>query len=127
MLLLEGIEVRQDFLQFGEHFLNIVIKKMVILLPANIKKLVELSEKHPDLPIITLVDTEVVADSSHSWWLSKINGVHIDKYYVGEEFVYLYSTSDYDDIFYDDISAQEADKRFEELPWIEAIVVEVGL
>lgn len=92
-----------------------------------IGKLERLSEEHPDLPIITLVDTEVVADSSHSWWLSKINGVHIDKYYVGEEFVYLYSISEYDDIFYADVSVEEADRRFEELPWIEAIVVEVGL
>ena len=96
-------------------------------MPANIKKLVELSEKHPDLPIITLVDTEVVADCGHTFWLSRIYDVNIDKYYVSEEFVYLYSISEYDDIFYDDVSAEEADKIFEELPWIEAIVVRVGL
>ena len=93
-----------------------------------IKKLVKLSDEHPNLPIITLVDTEVVADLGHTWWLSRIYSVNLDKYFVGDEYVYLYSLSEYDDIFWDDaISAKEADRRFEELPWIDAIVVRVGL
>ena len=93
----------------------------------NIKKLANLSENHPNLPIITLVDTEVVADLGHAWWLSRIYSVGIDKYFVGDEYVYLYSESEYDDIFWADVDAEEANRMFEELPWKEAIIVRVGV
>ena len=91
-----------------------------------LKKLVKLSDEHPDLPIITLVDTEVVADLGHTWWLSRIYSIDIDKYFVGDEYVYLYSESEYDDIFWADVDLEEANKMFEELPWKEAIIMRVG-
>ena len=89
-----------------------------------VDKLIQLKKEHPELPIITMVFSEVVGEDDNGYWLGKIDNISIDKYYRGEERVYLYNLTDYEDIFWkEDISEEEANKRFEELPWIEAIII----
>jgi hypothetical protein len=108
-----------------------------------IKKLAKLHEEHPELPVITMVDTEVVPSDEFSYWLSKIRAVSIKKYIVTDSEVIFYEDMDYDNVWniYDysyvrdkmseDISEEEADKvlaeLYEKAPWIEAIIVWVGV
>ena len=108
-----------------------------------IKKLIKLHEERPELPVITMVDTEVVPSDEFSFWLSRIRAVSIKKYIVTDSEVIFYEDMDYDyawDI-YDcsyvrskmsgDISEEEEEKvlaeLYEKAPWIEAIIIWVGV
>ena len=108
-----------------------------------IEKLIKLHEEHPELPVKTIVDTEVVASDEFSYWLSRIRAVSIKKYIVIDSEVIFYEDMDYDNVWdiYDysyvrgkmseDISEEEAEKvlaeLYEKAPWIEAIIIWVGV
>ena len=42
--------------------------------------LLDLAAKNPDLPIVPMVDSDVVPDDGHMWWLGRIGDVRIGKY-----------------------------------------------
>ena len=108
-----------------------------------IKKLTKLHEEHPDLPVVTMVDTEVVPSDEFSFWLSRIRAVTIKKYIVKDGEVFFYEDKDYDNAweicdYHDilrkmdrDISEEDAEKVlaefYEKAPWKEAIIIWVGV
>lgn len=108
-----------------------------------IEKLIELHKEHPKLPVITMVDTEVVPSDDFSFWISKIRAVNVKKYIVVDGEVIFYEDMDYDNAWkmYDyscvrskmrgDISEEEAGKVLAELyeaaSWKEAIIIWVGV
>lgn len=91
--------------------------------------LIALKQEHPELPVITLVDSEVVAEDGYRWWLGEVTSSWIDYYYIGEERVFLKEWDDIDDIMYldEDVTEEEADRMFEELPWTKAIIAYIGV
>lgn len=108
-----------------------------------IEKLIKLHKENPELPVITMVDTEVVASDEFSYWLSRIRAVSIKKYMVKDGEVLFYEDMDYDIVWdiYDysyirdkmskDISEEDAEKvlaeLYEKAPWKEAIIIWVGV
>ena len=111
----------------------------------NLKELFTLIRKHPDLPIVAMVDSDVVAEDSCCRWLGSWGISYIDKYithdYYGVIF-YEQGRPDIVDIFEkyfdytecgvtDEMPDEEAFKimreKIDTLPWVEAIIVNVDL
>ena len=104
----------------------------------NIKDLLTLIQENPDLPIVPMVDGEVVGDNSYNYWLGKWGNSYVTEYYVGREKVH-FKDDDEEDVLNDlegckyccdpqgrdiyELSDEEWDKLYESLPWIECIAV----
>ena len=53
------------------------------------KGLFDLIRENPELPIVPMVDTEVVASDEYDWWLAKWGRAEITEYYLGNEGVHF--------------------------------------
>ena len=107
----------------------------------NLKELFGLIKKRPDLPIVAMVDSEIVADDGCCYWMGSWGSCLIDKYIVHENYgVIFYDNGNPDivDIFekYFDyaecgIDEEMPDKealplmraKIDTLDWKEAIIV----
>ena len=109
----------------------------------NLKELFKLIDEHPDLPIVPMVDADIVADDS-GYWLGGWGSAGIDKYLPHEYGMIFYEQGrpDVVDIFekffdYEEcgISEEMPDsealpimrKKIDSLDWIEAIIINIGL
>lgn len=109
----------------------------------NAKELLKLIQEYPELPIVPMVDREIVGDDCSIWWVGEWGGCKKTKYYSGRDYVHFYDddkenaltdmvgceyckTLDGKDIF-DDLSDDEWDALYESLPWIECIVVYITI
>ena len=52
----------------------------------NLKELFGLIKKRPDLPIVAMVDSEIVADDGCCYWMGSWGSCLIDKYIVHEDY-----------------------------------------
>lgn len=102
--------------------------------------LLKLIEENPDLPIIPIVDSEVVADDSYSSWIGSWGYCEVTEYYYGRNYIH-FKDDDQEDVLTDmvgceyscdpegrdiyDLSDEEWDKLFNSLPWVKAIVVHI--
>ena len=101
-------------------------------------EIIKLIEENPDLPVVPMVDTEVVADDCYGWWLGRWGKSEVTEYYEGRDHVHFkdddeedvltdmigcnYSeTKDGRDIF--DLSDEEWDALYKSIPWTKCIVV----
>ena len=100
------------------------------------EELLELKIKRPELPIIPMVDSEIVCDDGYARWMGSWGGSSITKYLRGEEHIFFFD--DEDDISevmeevvgYDAYAAmtdEEALETYRDLPWIECIAVDINL
>ena len=101
-------------------------------------ELLKLIQENQDLPVVPMVDSEIVCDDC-GYWLGVWGSARITEYYIGKERVYFKDECDQEDVLNDmndcmcgydqngrDIyewSDEEWDELFESLPWIRAIVV----
>lgn len=108
---------------------------------SNIDKLLELVRENPDLPIVPMVDGELVADEG-GYWMGKWGKCEVKEYYLGEEKVH-FKGDDEEDVLCDmvdcnfcytrdgkdiyDLSDDEWDKLYQNLPWIKSIVVYIEM
>lgn len=102
----------------------------------NIETLLTLIKENPELPILPMVDSEVVADDSYTWWLGKWGSAEILHYYLGEERVHIKEFDDEEDVLNDlinysgddiyDLSDDEWNKLYKSIPWTKAIMVKIG-
>jgi len=103
------------------------------------KALVDLINENPDLPVITMVDAEVVADDTYGRWYSSIGSSRVDEYVIyekcyGDNPNIIYK-SDIDEIIEDLeerheddlITEEEAGKMALALDWKRAIFLNVDL
>ena len=105
-------------------------------------ELLQLIRENPELPVVPMVNSEVIADDSHAWWLGEFGMCSIDSYYSDNdaERVWLKADDEEDmldkwaDDHYDEIKdMSNADAEayvnkhggewINSLPWIRAIVV----
>ncbi len=103
----------------------------------NVEKFLELVKENPDLPVIPMVDADVVCDDS-GYWMGCFGTCYVDEYYVGKDRIHFkdddeedvladmvgcdyYETKDGRDIT--TLSEEEWKALFESLDWIKAIVV----
>lgn len=78
----------------------------------NTEKLLKLAKENPDLPIIPMVYTEVVAGDEYAHWLGEVSSVEIGEYYICEE-----NNKVYTDII--ELSEYIADKHMDDEEWVE--------
>lgn len=103
----------------------------------NIKTLIQLAKENPDLRIVPMVDSDVVAADGYAYWTGSWGEAKIDELWVDDERVYFKSIDEENlvDKFYDeydgDLTYEEdigayAEKKVNELNWEKVIAVYVG-
>lgn len=96
----------------------------------DVKHLLQLIQDNPNMPIILMVDTEVVASDEYAWWMGHWGAAEIDDFVEGHECFFLKNIHDAENImqdFYGDECEEWPDEKFEAkyaaLPWVKCIVV----
>ena len=103
----------------------------------NTEELLKLIAENPNLPIIPMVDSEVVADD-YGYWMGAWGHAEVTEYYLGRERIH-FKDDDEEDVLNDmvgcryshdkdgrdiyDLSDEEWDKLYKSVPWVKAIVV----
>ena len=101
-------------------------------------EIIKLIRENPELPIVPMVNSEVVADDSYSYWMGKWGRCEVTEYYMGRNAVH-FKDDDEEDVLNDmveckygcdkdgrdiyELSDEEWDKLFASLPWIKCIAV----
>lgn len=104
----------------------------------KIKEFLELVKQNPELPIVPMVDGEIVGCDDYGYWLGCWGRSEITEYYLGKERVH-FKDDDVEDVLNDmdgceygydkngrdiyELSDDEWYKTYDELPWIKCIVV----
>lgn len=104
-------------------------------------EIIKLIEQYPDLPIVPMVDSEVVADDSYSTWMGKWGSCYVTEYYLGRERVHFKDYDDEEEVLDDmvgcrygydlqgrdiyELSDEEWDKLYQSIPWIKCIAVDI--
>ena len=100
-------------------------------------EIIKLIEENPDLPVVPMVDSEVVADDG-GYWLGKWGRCEVTEYYNGREYIHFRDDDDEDvlndmagckyshdplgrDIY--DLTDEEWDALYKSIPWTKCIVV----
>lgn len=109
------------------------------------KEFLELAQKNPDLPIVAMVDSEIVADDGYSWWLGSFKSASVDEYVsvemYGDDVFFTRDQQDkIEEHFFDRICdewegeeltdeevKQKARDWAESLSWKKAIIVWISL
>lgn len=100
-------------------------------------KIIKLIEENPDLPIVPMVDSEVVADDC-GYWQGEWGRCEVTEFYNGREYIH-FRDDDEEDVLNDlagcrygydpqgrdiyDLSDDEWDKLYNSIKWIKCIVV----
>lgn len=103
----------------------------------NREELFGLMQENPELPIVPMVDYEIVADDSGRW-LGSWGSSYIGEYLIGEEQVHFREDDDpsevdkvlserYGDDYYTDMTDEQEAEAYAGLPWIKAIIVNIDL
>lgn len=101
-------------------------------------ELLNLIQENPDLEIVPMVDSEVVADNDSIWWMGKWGEAKLTEYYSGREHIH-FRDDDEEDVLNDlvgcrygcdaqgrdiyDLTDKEWNELYNSLPWEKAIVV----
>lgn len=100
----------------------------------NIEALRAMLYNHPALPVICMVDSEIIAADTWSRWLGKVGEVHLEKVWIGAEGVYYYDKTGIDaDAINDpnciypemELTDERAKEVYDGLPWTECIVINI--
>lgn len=103
----------------------------------NREELFRLMQENPELPIVPMVDYEIVADDIGRW-LGSWGGSYIGEYLIGEEQVHFRENDDpsevdkvlseiYGDDYYTDMTDEQEAEAYAGLPWVKAIIVNIDL
>ncbi len=112
------------------------MKNIIDIQKQNLINLFKLIKENPDLPIVPMVNYEIVADDCSMYWMASWGESRIDSYCIKDERVW-YLSDDRDEIFDHffempiDLSAEQEERFIENavssLPWIKAIMVKIEL
>lgn len=104
----------------------------------NREEFFKIMQEHPELPILPMVDSDIVADDG-GYWIGAWGSAEVDEYLIAERSERILFKSD-DDVFgtleeylsYDEFEAlpekeSECRPRYDSLPWIKAIIVFINL
>ena len=104
----------------------------------NREELFKLMQENPDLPVVPMVDSEIVADNC-GYWRGSWGSAEVDEYFISKRAERVFFKSD-DDVF-DVLERHLTDEEFEKLPeteeecrpfydalpWTKAIIVYINL
>ena len=104
----------------------------------NREGLFALMRTHPDLPVVPMVECDVVSDDSYGWWLGEWGRSEVTAFYQGREHIH-FKTDDEEDVLADmvgcgyyetedgrditELSEKEWVDLFGSLPWVDCIAV----
>lgn len=103
----------------------------------NREELFKLMAENPDLPVVAMVEYEVVAEDSGRW-LGSWGSVYIGEYLIGKYEIHFREDDDMyevervieefiDDGVFSGMSDEEAKAEYAALPWVKAIIVDIDL
>jgi len=110
-------------------------EKAVPLTNPKFAVLLELMKQNPQLPVVAMVDSEIVADDGYARWLGSWGIAEVDTYYKGAERVYFYDEDDMEELlstemgwdWYENATDEECLAAYRALPWVKCIVVNIDL
>lgn len=101
-------------------------------------KIIKLIRENPELPVVPMVDNEVVSDDCCGYGLGHWGDCEVTEYYSGREYIH-FKDDDVEDVLndmrgckcgydkggrdLDELSDEEWDELFASLPWVKCIVV----
>ena len=97
----------------------------------NREELFALMKEHPDLPVVPMVDSDIVVDD-YGYWLGCWGRAKIDEYVQGDDRVYFKDECDEGDVLdgfaeycgeWEDWPDEKITETFNNLSWIKCIVV----
>lgn len=104
-------------------------------------ELLQLMKMYSDLPVIAMVDCDVVGGEMMGRWAGSIGECRVDNVYSGEEKIHFSTEDDWYDVLLDmkgckrgyttdgrdidDLTDKEGEEIYANLPWFEAIVVNI--
>lgn len=101
----------------------------------KITELLELIKQNPGLPIVPMVDSEIVADDGYNRWLGSWGQAHIDEYLIGADHLHFKEDDDIEDVLsdvigyknYEAMTDEQAKEAYDALEWVRAIIVNIDL
>jgi len=104
----------------------------------HVSELLNLVGANPDLRIVPMVDTEIVADDGFQWWVASFGKARVEEIYSNDERLYIRSEDEetlIDDLCCDDDTDGLSDEEIEELAkqkvasykWEKVIAVRINL
>lgn len=110
-------------------------KKKASVTNPKLAQLLDLIKENPHLPVVPMVDREVVADDTWGYWLGSWGIASIERICHGEERYFFYDEHDMEDLvtekkgwdWYDKATDDEVLEAYRSLPWIKCIVVYIEL
>lgn len=107
------------------------------------EKLLNLIKENPDLPVVPMVNDEIVGDDSCSYWLGHWGRSAVTEYFIGKERIHFKNDDDEENVLCDlpgcgysktadgrdiyDLSDEEWTTLYNSLEWVKAIVVYIDL
>ena len=107
----------------------------------NIEMLLNLIKENPDLPIVPMVDGDVVGDDSYQNWLGAWGKSEVTEYYLGRKYVHFKDEDDEEEVLCDmvgckysttldgrdiyDLTDEEWDALYQSIPWTKCIAVRI--
>lgn len=105
----------------------------------RMQELLKLIEENPELPIIPLVQEDIVADGDYMFWMAAWGRAEVKKYWLGETQIHFYEPDDgrcveevIDDpattdqeFDFDNPTDEQALAVYEAKPWAKAIFVNI--
>lgn len=103
----------------------------------NWEEFLKLIQENPDLPVVPMVDYEIVLED-YGRWIGAWGSSCIGEYLLGEERVHFREDDDPAEVesvllekygydYYLDINGEREAKAYAEMPWIKAIIVNIDL
>lgn len=105
----------------------------------NREELFKLMQENPELPVVPMVDSEIVADDCYNRWLGAWGSSYVGEYIIGGERIYFREDDDIDEVEraitdgsvtyeeFEAMSDEEAKAVYNSLPWVKAIIVNIDL
>ena len=105
----------------------------------NHDDLFKLMQENPDLPVVPMVDADIVAGDDYGRWMGSWGSASVDKYLIPPDDRPMIFKSD-DDVFdtleqclpeaeFEALPENESECRpfYDALPWVKAIIVNINL
>lgn len=103
----------------------------------NRNEFFKLMQENPDLPVIPMVDYEIVC-GDYGRWLGSWGSSYIGQYLLGEDRVYFREDDDpsevehvllekYGENYYLNMTVVQEAEAYADLPWKKAIIVDIDL
>lgn len=101
----------------------------------KLEELFRLIKDNTDLPILPMVDSEIVADDGYSRWTASWGNAYVGEYITGNERIWFKDDDDAEEVLNDCVGGidfyettdEKVDEEYEKLPWIKAIIVNIDM